>query len=116
MQIFVQVCFLIEYDRVENVRKRLMLSFRLLNIEQPGKRAFLKRRKLFVSEFSVEKNIPMIIILVEAATGRRNISFQHVLTLPHSRPGSQVCFLKDKSLASSIFRLVFLRCASFIIR
>ncbi|CAF1461333.1 unnamed protein product, partial [Adineta ricciae] len=27
--------------------------------------------------------------LFEAATGRRNISFQHVLTLPHSRPGSQ---------------------------
>ena len=28
--------------------------------------------------------------IVEVAAGRRNISFQHVLTLPHSRPGSQV--------------------------
>lgn len=28
--------------------------------------------------------------LVEIETGKRNLSFQHVLTLPHGRPGSQV--------------------------
>lgn len=31
-----------------------------------------------------------ILFLVETATGRRNVTFQHVLTLPHSRTGSQV--------------------------
>jgi hypothetical protein len=79
---------------LENVRKQLMFYFHHLIIEQPGKRVFLKLRKLFVSEFlfNFKTNFYFCFRLVEVAAGRRNISFQNVLTLPHSRPGSQVCF------------------------
>jgi len=61
-------------------------------------KSFLEAKKALCKLISLFLNFQIIPFsdLVEVAAGRRNISFQHVLTLPHSRAGSQVCYKKTK--------------------
>ena len=80
-------------------------------------KSFLEAKKALCKLIFKFKNNFLFSWLVEVAAGRRNISFQHVLTLPHSRSGSQVCYQKKTNKILSINNLlVFLWCTSFIIR